>query len=53
MKIYTTLKEVLDNCSDWELFCEEKGWSEWAVADGGGDCEVTLTIEEAKRYGLI
>ena len=51
--ISTTLSEVLDNCNDWDGFCDEFGWSVWAVNEGGGDIDVTLTAEEAKRYGLI
>ena len=53
MKIHTTLKEVLENCSDWELFCKEQGWSEWAVAEGDGHIDIYLSMEDAKKYGLI
>jgi len=50
MKIVTTLEEV---CNDWDLFCKEQGWSEWAVNEGGGDIQVTLTEEEAFKYGVL
>ncbi|KKM90899.1 hypothetical protein LCGC14_1233970 [marine sediment metagenome] len=53
MKIVLTLSEVLHRTHDWEKFCEEKGWSEWAVNEGGGDIEVSLTEEEAIKYGVL
>lgn len=53
MKILITLSEVLDRCSDWEYFCEEEGWSEWCVNEGGGDTEILLTEEKAIKYGVI
>ena len=53
MRITLTLEEVLHKCNDWEVFCEEKGYSEWAVNEGGGDIEVSLTEEEVIKYGII
>lgn len=53
MKIQLTLREVLDKCNDWDYFCEEEGWSVWAVNEGGGDCAVSLTEEQAKKYGIL
>ena len=53
MRITITLEEVLDKCYDWDTFCEEKGWSVWAVNEGGGDTEVYLTEDEAIEYGII
>lgn len=53
MKIVLTLGEVLRRTHDWEKFCEEKGWSEWAVNEGGDDIEVSLTEEEAIKYGVL
>jgi len=53
MIIVVTLSEVLDKCDDWELFCKEKGWSEYAVNEGGGDIRVRLTKHECHKYGLI
>ncbi|KKM14261.1 hypothetical protein LCGC14_1707870 [marine sediment metagenome] len=53
MQIHTTLSEALEKCNDWRTFCKEQGWNEYAVNEGGGDIEVTLTIEDAERYGLI
>lgn len=53
MKILTTLSEVLDHCNDWEGFCQEFGWSEWAVNEGGGHVSVELTVEQVTRYGLL
>ena len=51
--IRTTLADVLHSTRDWDGYCEEFGWSVWAVNEGGGHIEVTHTIEEAKRYGLV
>ncbi len=28
-------------------------WSEWAVNEGGGDIEVSLTEEDAIKYGVL
>jgi len=53
MIINMTLEEVLDKCNDWEYFCKEEGWSEWAVNEGGGDVEVYLTEEQAYKYGIM
>jgi len=53
MIINMTLSEVLDKCNDWEYFCKEEGWSEWAVNEGGGDVEVYLTEEQAYKYGIL
>jgi len=53
MIINMTLSEVLDKCNDWEYFCKEEGWSEWAVNEGGGDVEVYLTEELAYKYGIL
>lgn len=53
MKITLTLEEVLDKCSDWEKFCEDKGYSVYCVNEGGGDIEITLTEEEANKYNLL
>lgn len=52
MKVTATLSEIL-NAGHWDEFCQEQGWSEWAVNEGGGHIEVTLTKEEAERYGLL
>jgi hypothetical protein len=53
MRIHMTLAEVLDKCDDWEYFCEEEGWSVWAVNEGGGDVEINLTEEQAYKYGIL
>lgn len=53
MVISLTLAEILDKCNDWDFFCEEKGFSVWAVNEGGGDVEVSLTEEEAIKFGII
>lgn len=48
-----TLEEILEQGNDWEKFCKDKGWSEWAVNEGGGDIEVNLTLDEAAEYGIV
>ena len=53
MTITTTLSEVLEKCSNWDDFCDKKGFSVWAVNEGGGHIEVSLTKEEAIEFGLI
>lgn len=53
MVIHLTLAEVLNKCNDWDVFCEEEGWSVWAVNEGGGDISVCLTEEKCRKYGII
>lgn len=53
MQITLMLSQVLDRCNDWNQFCADKGWSEWCVNEGGGNIEVTLSEEEAIKYGII
>ena len=48
-----TLAEVLKTCTNWERFCDEKGWSVYAVNEGGGHVEVELTLAEASYYGIL
>lgn len=52
MTITMTLSEVLDRCWSWDYFCEIKGYSVWAVNEGGGDVEVNLTEDELKIFGI-
>lgn len=53
MNITLTLAEVLNRCRDWDYFCEQEGWSVWAVNEGGGDVSVTLTEEKLYEYGIL
>ncbi len=53
MTIHLTLEEALNRCNDWTALCAAKGWSEYAVREGGGDIEIVLTEEEALEYGII
>lgn len=48
-----TLSEIMKTCKDWDKFCEVHGYSVWAVAEGGGDVQVTLTLKEAAAAGII
>lgn len=48
----TTLTTILHN-GDWDLFCEEKGISVYACAEGFGHTIIDLTAEELVKYKLI
>ena len=48
-----TLQEVMDTCPDWVMFCELKGIDEYAVNEGVGDVQVTLTTQEAHNLGIV
>lgn len=48
-----TLQEVMDTCTDWLEFCKLKGFSEWAVNEGGGEVQVSLTTQEAHDLGIV
>ena len=47
------LQEVMDTCKDWDKFCNDKGFSVYAVNEGGGHVEVELTIQEAYNFGIV
>lgn len=51
--IIISLSEVLEKCNDWAEFCLKEGYSEWCVNEGGGDVEITLSLDKAKEYGII
>lgn len=53
MKILITLEEVLDRCNNWIDFCKDFGYSEYSVNEGGGNIEVEMTEEQAKKHGII
>lgn len=53
MIITMTLAEILNKCNDWDYFCEQEGWSVWAVNEGGGDVSVTLSEQQCYTYGLL
>ena len=48
-----TLSEILHTCNDWDKFCKNYGFSEWAVAEGGGHIEQELTLNEAFELGIL
>lgn len=52
MTITLTLNEAAELC-DWEEFCRVTGFSEWARAEGGGNVEATLTLEQARQLGIV
>ena len=47
-----TLDYIIGHCDDWEAFCDDLGFSVWAVNEGGGDCEVDLTGEQMVKHGI-
>lgn len=47
------LQEIMDTCKDWDNFCALKGFSVYAVNEGGGDVEVELTTQEAHELGIV
>ena len=53
MTINITLSEILNKCNNWNDFCENEGFSEWFVNEGGGHIEINLSEEKAIRYGLV
>lgn len=53
MTIHMTLSEVAEECRSWQEFCEDKGFSEYAIREGGGDVEVQLTKEEVLKYEIF
>jgi hypothetical protein len=48
-----TLQEILKYGNDWEGFCEEYGWDEYAVAEGGGDVEEDLSMTALEKFGIL
>lgn len=44
---------ILSLCNDWEYFCQEFGYNEYSVAEGGGDVLVELSIEQAIKFGIL
>lgn len=53
MRITMNLSEILERCNNWQEFCDEYGWSEWVVNEGGGDIEWVFSEEDAIRFGVI
>jgi len=47
------LSEIMDTCKDWDDFCDKKGFSVYAVNEGGGHVTVELTIQEAHKFGIV
>jgi len=47
-----TLQEIMD-CGAWEKYCELHGCSEWAVNEGGGDVQVSMSIHQAHHLGIV
>ena len=54
MTVTCTFRDILDT-GHWEDYCKGYGINEWCVAEGLAESgtEVTISIEDAKRYGLF
>lgn len=50
-----TLSDILHKlgCPKWDEWCNIKGWSPWVCAEGGGDIQISMTIDEAKEWGIV
>ena len=48
-----SLQEIIECCKDWDEFCKQKGFSVYAVNEGGGHVEVEMTTQEAHGFGII
>ena len=55
MKIIVKLEEILElgGSYGWQKFCDDKGYSIYAINEGGGDIDIVLTKEEAEKYGVL
>jgi hypothetical protein len=47
-----TYQEIID-CGAWSRFCELHGVSEWAVSEGGGNCQICLTMDQAYHLDIV
>ena len=54
VKIVVTARELLDE-SNWADFCDDRGIDPYAIKEGliDDDDEFTLSLKEAKKYGLV
>lgn len=53
-EVRTTLNTVARHANNFSAFCDEFGFDEYAVRERGWhEVEVTLTSEQALRYGLL
>lgn len=54
-KLTLTLSEILNNTTtdQFEKFCEDFGYNVYVVNEGGGHIEVTMSLKEAAKYGII
>jgi len=41
------------DCGAWDKFTRLHGVSEWAVNEGGGDVQVSLTVHQAHHLGIV
>ena len=48
-----TLQEISDTCPSWSRFCRLHGYNEFAVNEGGGDVQVSLTSQQAHHLGIV
>ena len=43
----------MDTCPDWDQFCSLFGYSVYAVNEGGGEIEVSMTVQQACFLGIV
>ena len=53
MTINITLSEANQKIANWGEFCQELGLDYWCCNEGFGNSYITLTEEQAKKFGLL
>ncbi len=48
-----TLQEIMDTTTNWNKFCDMKGFDVYAVNEGNGHVTVKLDLYEAHILGII
>jgi len=53
-KVTVTASELIDS-GYWDDYCEAHGLNVWCVNEGlmDSDEQITLTVEEARSWGLV
>ena len=53
MKLLVTLGYISNHCKDWGVFCEDTGFDYYCLSYGGHDDEISISIEQAIKWGLL
>ena len=48
-----TLQDAMDIAPNWDEFCDAMGLNPYCVNEGGGDCQISISLYKADRLGLI